>query len=665
MAPGAVVCPSGHNLIGFIAPIAGFSCNKCSLVKNAAVGAKFYSCRQCDFDVCPGCYGQNEKVPAPVVAENPNKSRPHSAQSANTDGPSAVMLRQLQVALENPAAIKTHAKAWFKKFDSDKDGLLSLAELQDLCAKLNTDLKIPSVDPSTVEQVMRKFDKDDDKRLSTDEFANFYERLLLKVRDHYGGFRARRDCFIEKRDGKPPSERYRVKKLIGQGSYGVVSLVEDTLTKREAVLKTVNKAKSKLPIEVLEMEFKNLKMLDHPHIIKLFDYYEDYANIFIVMELAEGGGLLDVIETNYKNSMKMTEEKWACEVIKQVLDATGYCHSMGVMNKDIKADNIMLIRKEDPVHAVVLDFGLAEAFSSTQARTDIVSGTPYTMAPEIWYIAASNKGSAGYKCDIYSIGCVMFQILTGEFPIVARGIDPNIWLNAIKKGPNWDKMRHCSSEAVDLCKKLIAIKEDDRPTAKQALNHPWFKLSPEKLTSKLTPEMTKNLVNFSQRSSFEKAVLLQVATLAKAADIPQINGVYKSLQYQADGSLDRIRCGEALVKLGMPKEFGAQVAKHLDVDGNNKIEYTEFVAGVLNLFEDHLTNILCGVFTQIDTDKDGSLQIEEIRSVLQKGEINHLGLLPSSSEIDKTMEKLDKDKSGKVSFEEFKQFFMERLKNAP
>ena len=480
------------------------------------------SCRVCDFDICQPCagvpVGPAGRAPAPTVAKE-------------TAGPAGELLKQIQIALENPQAVRAHGKAWFRRFDTNGDGVLSLQELSALCAKLNADLGIPAVDESTVEQIMRKFDTNDDHALSFDEFVRFYERLLYKVRDQYGGFRVRREFFLEKRQGKP-SERYRVKKQLGQGSYGVVTLVEDLLTKRQLVMKTVNKEKSRLPPEVLEQEFKNLKLLDHPHVIKVFDYYEDYQHIYLIMELAEGGELLDVIEKTFRQG-KTVEERWAMTVFRQMLEATAYCHSRGVVNKDIKSENIMLIRK-DPVHAVILDFGLAEAFSHSQGRSDIVSGTPYTMSPEVWLLAQGKVKSVGYKTDLYSIGCVLFHVLSGTFPILARGVDPVVWIQAIKRGPNFDLMNHCSREATDLCRRLLAFREEDRPTAREALNHAWFKLSPEIHLNKLTPDMMKNLAGYARKSAFEKAVLLQVATLAKAADVPHINGIFRALDREAE-----------------------------------------------------------------------------------------------------------------------------------
>ena len=115
------------------------------------------------------------------------------------------------------------------------------------------------------------------------------------------------------------------------------------------------------------------------------------------------------------------------------------------------------------------------------------------------------------------------------------------------------------------------------------------------------------------------------------------------------------------MRLGLSRDVAADVAKGLDADGDNRIEYTEFVAGVLNVFEDHVNSLLWGVFSAIDKDGDGVLDIDEIRQVLRKGELNNLGLVPTAAEIDRTVADLDKNNNGKVCFDEFKTYFSNKL----
>lgn len=592
--------------------------------------------------------------------------------NVHAKGPDQPKLKQIKAALENPLTLQAHATNWFKKYDLNEDGCLDFEELKRLCAKLNADLEIPSVDDQTIQQCMKKFDTDMDGMLNLDEFTRFYQILLCKVRDHYGGFKIRREFFLDKKGGKP-SDTYKLVKTLGQGSFGIAQLVMDKKTKQPRVLKTINKAKANMPPEELEQEIKNMKKLDHPHIIKLFEYYEDYMNVYIVMEAASGGELLKVIEDNYMKGRRLSE-RWIATVYRQVVEAIAYCHARGVMHKDIKAENIMLlntvqgasvdkngnpvmanvnISTADEPHAVLIDFGLAEMFTNTNQRSKICSGTPYTMAPEVW-LAGKGVGTIGFKCDIYSLGCVLFHQLCGDFPIMAQTSEPDDWLQLIKVGPNWNKLKGCSPQAVDICKKMMAFDEKSRPSAQEVLNHAWFKLAPERQTYHLNDNQMKSLCDYSKASSFKKAVLLQVATNLRAIEVPKINEIFDSLDADNCGLVRREECVKGLMRLGVPAKIATETTNALDIDGDGKVDYSELVAGVLLNFIDHLDTQLWKVFTSLDTDGSGYLELHEIRTLLKQGELHSLGLVPPEADVEKILKALDTDGNGVVSFDEFK-----------
>ncbi|EER07163.1 calcium-dependent protein kinase, putative [Perkinsus marinus ATCC 50983] len=180
----------------------------------------------------------------------------------------------------------------------------------------------------------------------------------------------------------------------------------------------------------LEQEIKNMKKMDHPHILKMFEYFEDYNNVYLILELCEGGELMKVIEDTYTKSRgkKRLTEGWIAGLYAQVLEAVSYCHSHGLIHKDIKAENIMLLNKDKttknpfdaPPHVVLIDFGLAEAFDPDRPFVSRhVAGTPYTMAPEVWNATLSRSNTFGLKCDVYSLGCVLFHLFCGEVHAVS------------------------------------------------------------------------------------------------------------------------------------------------------------------------------------------------------------------------------------------------------
>jgi calcium-dependent protein kinase len=633
-----------------------------------------YSCRTCDYDVCIAC-AELLKQGSDKEHSNPTGGAPKLAVAGLPEteparsGPGLHKLRELTELLAEPDAVAVKAEEWMKAHDANNSGSLGVVELKNLCTKLNAEFGIPPIDDATVLQCIRKFDTNDDNRLDLPEFRAFYIRLLSKIRDHYGYVKVRRDFFLSKSPGKP-TDWYKIKKLIGQGSFGIVQLVEDKrVQNRVAVMKTINKSKMNLSIDILEQEIKNLRSLDHPNIIKILEYYDDAQNIYIVMEDCNGGELLKIVEENLKNG-RYVNEKWAMEIFRQVLEAIVYCHGRGVMHKDLKAENIMLIdsvNNNGVPHAVVIDFGLAEMFEDTSRRSRVVSGSPMSMAPEVWGSAINRNVSIGYKCDVYSLGCVMFHVLSGDFPVMAKTNEPNDWLRKIKIGPNWSLLKHCSVEAIDLIKKMMTIDERLRPTARECLQHDWFKASlatsPRNESARkalLTSEQLKALIRYNTRTGFEKAIFMQIATRSKVSELARVNKIFYALDSESRGYIDKAQCANVLAQLGLPRELAEQTARSLDVDGNNRIEYTELMAGLISFSQDHIDNMLWTVFTGLDRDGNGYLDVSEIKRLLNQGALHNIGLEANEKDILDTFNSLDKDRSGTVSFAEFKEYFLNR-----
>merc|ERR1719502_2247874 len=136
----------------------------------------------------------------------------------------------------------------------------------------------------------------------------------------------------------------------------------------------------------------------------------DSTNIYIVTDICPGGELLGVVEQHAKDKRPL-EERWVAKVFMQIIEGIGYCHSKGVMHKDIKLENIMLRTPAEPIEdvkAVIIDVGLAELFGAQHkkaSRSTQVAGSLCTMSPEM-----VRRAPFSYKCDIYSLGCLLFAI---------------------------------------------------------------------------------------------------------------------------------------------------------------------------------------------------------------------------------------------------------------
>merc|ERR1719247_3133437 len=111
-------------------------------------------------------------------------------------------------------------------------------------------------------------------------------------------------------------------------------------------------------------------------------------------------------------------ERWVARVMYQTISAIRYCHDKGVVHKDLKPENVMIATPKgtplEQMHVVVVDFGLSEVFSNPESRSNVVSGTPPYMAPEVW------RGNSGRACDVWSCGVMLFFLLSGQFPFVGK-----------------------------------------------------------------------------------------------------------------------------------------------------------------------------------------------------------------------------------------------------
>ena len=152
-------------------------------------------------------------------------------------------------------------------------------------------------------------------------------------------------------------------------------------------------------------EVDSLNKLDHPNIVKYFETYNDDNHVYLVMELVQGKQLFDTIVC--EEQRKTFNEQRARHYMYQVLSAIKHCHAQGVIHRDIKPENI-LVTESDNIR--LIDFGLSKT-SNALKEIQQIAGTPFYIAPEI-----IEKKPYGSKADLWSIGVVMYILLSGYMP---------------------------------------------------------------------------------------------------------------------------------------------------------------------------------------------------------------------------------------------------------
>lgn len=464
---------------------------------------------------------------------------------------------------------------------------------------------------------------------------------------------------VQKTPGRP-SDVYEPVQRLGEGAFGVAHLVRNKRTGQQRVLKTICKRRSQVPLEQLEREIQGLKACDHPHIVRLFEYFEDYENVYLIMERCTGGELLKIIQEQHRKGFNFSEE-WTSTVIRQCLEAVAYIHAQGIIHKDLKSENILLLHEAtttEAIHAVIIDLGIAELFKPAlgrKGRCTVVAGTPTHMAPEVW------QGSFGPVADVWSLGVVLFEMFTGRLPFAwsktGGSQSAQEWLRLAQKGPDWGVLSHCSNEAQALCQRMLISDDRMRPTAQQCLRHAWFTLEARpREQQRLSEVQVSAMGDYERRSNWEKMILLQVTSQLHVSQIGGIHDLFRQADRDKNGTISVQDLMQVLTQLGMDPKHAEAAAIGLDVDSRRVVEYTELVTGIISMLGDSLRSMLWQGFCLFDVNGNGTLGREEVRSVMSRMDFDKMGF--RGIQVDTVLRSLDPNGNGVVSFEEFWSYFM-------
>nr|CAB3469000.1 unnamed protein product [Digitaria exilis] len=289
--------------------------------------------------------------------------------------------------------------------------------------------------------------------------------------------------------GKNFGAKYELGKEVGRGHFGHTcsAVVKKGEYKGHTVaVKIISKAKmtTAISIEDVRREVKILKALSgHNNLVKFYDACEDALNVYIVMELCEGGELLDRI---LARGGRYTEED-AKAIVVQILSVVAFCHLQGVVHRDLKpeaiscdtvavfAQNFLFTTRDESAPMKLIDFGLSDFIRPDERLNDIV-GSAYYVAPEVLHRSYS------MEADIWSIGVITYILLCGSRPFWAR-TESGIFRSVLRADPNFDDSPwpSVSAEAKDFVKRFLNKDYRKRMTAVQALSklpltsHPWLR----------------------------------------------------------------------------------------------------------------------------------------------------------------------------------------------
>ena len=513
--------------------------------------------------------------------------------------------------------------------------------------------------------------------------------------------------FIMKRFDSP-WEHYKEVNDLGVGTYGLVKKVLLISSSIPRALKIIPKSKLIRGVNnsMVINEIEILRSLDHPNIMKIYEYYEDNKNFYIVGEYCDSGDLYSKLE-----KLDNFSEVIVKIIMKQILSAIAYLHSKKIIHGDIKIENVLLntstkrkltrtftrlnqesnfkdLQKElinlkeenyskstkeffdniKQYEIKLIDFGCSKIFtknkkiitySNNNEQTEIdenddekkenkklIRGASLYCSPEV----VINKYDE--KCDEWACGVLMYILLCGSPPFYGKK-DEEIFRN-IKKGNfhfYYPQFKNVSDNAKDLISQLLKYDKNKRISAKDALNHPFF-TEDFNLNQKIDINILIRLKNLKSYNKIQQAVIayLTMSFIDKDEE-KKLRDVFRYIDKNSSGYIkkDDIKKAFKEQNLEIDENNLKNIFDILDSDSNGYIEYQEFLRALINKENLFSENNLKQVFELFDKDKSGQITWDDLYEIFFQSEDKNI----NEEIVQKFLEEINMKKEDSINFEQF------------
>ena len=452
-----------------------------------------------------------------------------------------------------------------------------------------------------------------------------------------------------------PSKKYKILSRLGAGSFGNVYLAKNKFTGEKVAMKVIKKSTANLLSDgEIKDEIEILKNLDHPDIVRIIESFNTNDAYLLVTEYCEGGELFDQV----KNQLSETQ---IAVIFKQLLSGLAYLHSNNIVHRDLKLENILIheIEKskttgEDLFNVKIIDFGTARIFDKKNNPQSIV-GSSYYIAPEVL------RQKYNKECDLWSVGVILYMFIVGHAPF--DGFDDEEITRSIQKGvykksdKRWLK---ASKEVKDLIQKLLIYRPNQRLTAIQALNHPWFQITNSNILYDNVPkndiiDCIKNILTYNINYKLEEFFMAYIIhNIPRGKDAKSSIKLFKLVNENGDGKLQKSELKKTLLKFVredfLDKNNFDEKFNLLDGDNKGYINYEEFLRASLNREKILTDNILHYAFSNFDPEGFGYIKKKRLKEIFWNKTENIT--------FNYIFNEIDLDRDGKISFQDFKSMLL-------
>ena len=444
----------------------------------------------------------------------------------------------------------------------------------------------------------------------------------------------------------PMVNNYKILSKLGKGSFGSVYKVQNIYTEKIYAMKVIQKYDVTYQDgdQSFLKEIEILMKVEHPNIIKIFEYYEDEINYYLIIEYVSGGELFDFISRDTAFS-----EHKIKKIMKQIFQALSYLHSNNIVHRDIKCENILIECSDDndDFNIKLIDFGTCNYISKNEHLT-VKVGSPYYIAPEVLERNYNNK------CDIWSTGVLLYILLIGFPPFNGKTQDEIF--KCIQKGklntkvPQWNEL---SPLTQDFLMNLLCKDSQSRLSAQECLKHPWLQEESSGQYTYCSDEtmhsVLNNIISFNAKEKLQQATIAYIVHfIYYSEEINNLKHVFQQLDTNNDGMLTftEIKNGfDIYFGKGMSEIKLKEIIDNIDGNLDGVISYEEFLRFAIKKEELLNESNLKRAFEKFDVNKDGKLSKDEIKQVLCTSNLSYINNL---------IKEIDLNGDGFISYDEFK-----------
>nr|XP_031838917.1 calcium-dependent protein kinase 16-like isoform X1 [Nomia melanderi] len=309
------------------------------------------------------------------------------------------------------------------------------------------------------------------------------------------------------RRGVDFKDHYNIQSEIGRGKFGTVYRCKEKASGLMLAVKVVNTGK-KEDRRAVEREVEIMRRLQHPRLIQLYDAIDTGKQIYVILELIEGGELFErVIDEDF-----VLTERSCAVFMRQICEGIEFIHRQNILHLDLKPENILCLTKEGN-RIKIIDFGLAREYDPKK-KLQVLFGTPEFVAPEV-----VNFDQIGFGTDMWSIGVICYVLLSGLSPFMGdTDIETMANVTIAKYDFDHDAFTNISEEAKDFIRGLLVKDKEKRLSATQCREHRWLTrktskqqveeaaLQPNPVTETVTqiPQISRVLVNNNNNNNVDE-----------------------------------------------------------------------------------------------------------------------------------------------------------------